>query len=43
MRAAELFSREQADQINEHEKNMVRVLTPLAKMFTGKQVVEVLS
>ena len=40
---AQLFSREQAGVITDHEANLLRVLTPILKLFTGKQVMEVSS
>lgn len=39
LRMAELFSKEQAKIINAHEANILRVMTPLLKLFTGKQCV----
>jgi hypothetical protein len=35
------FSKEQAGTIKEDETNLLRVFTPILKMFTGKQVLEV--
>lgn len=43
IRLAQLFSKEHAATNNDHEKNMLRIMNPLAKLFTGKQVVVVLS
>lgn len=37
----ELFSREHAGSINEDEANILRVFTPILKLFTAKQAMEV--
>lgn len=36
-----LFSKQQAGTIKEDDSNLLRVFTPLLKLFTGKQVLEV--
>lgn len=38
---AELISKEHSGRINEDEANIMRVFTPILKLFTGKQVMEV--
>jgi acyl-CoA dehydrogenase len=38
---AELFSKEQAGCIGEDEANLLRLFTPILKLFTGKQAMEV--
>jgi hypothetical protein len=34
----QLFSKEHAGTINDDESNLLRVFTPILKLFTGKQV-----
>jgi alkylation response protein AidB-like acyl-CoA dehydrogenase len=43
LKICELFSKEHADKINDDEANVLRVMTPLLKLFTGKQVLKVIS
>jgi putative acyl-CoA dehydrogenase len=43
LKISELFSKEHAEKINEDEANILRVMTPLLKLFTGKQVLKVVS
>ncbi|XP_041377829.1 acyl-CoA dehydrogenase family member 11-like [Gigantopelta aegis] len=38
-----LLGREDVDVASEHEKQLLRLLTPLAKLYTGKQCMEVVS
>ena len=38
---AELFSKEHAGIINDDQANMLRIFTPILKLFTAKQVLEV--
>jgi hypothetical protein len=40
---AELFSKEHAGNIGEDEANLLRVFTPILKLFTGKQAMEVVT
>jgi len=40
---AELMGREESDKASEGQGKLLRVLTPIAKLLTGKQVVQVLS
>jgi len=42
-RVVELLGREEAGELTEHEGRVLRVITPLAKLVTGKQVVAVAS
>jgi hypothetical protein len=42
-RAVELLGREEAREITEHEAQLLRLITPLAKLTTGKQAVAVAS
>lgn len=41
LKISELFSKEHAKTINDDEANILRVMTPILKLFTGKQVLEV--
>ena len=43
LKMGELFSKEQAKVIDAHEANILRVMTPILKLFTGKQSVAFLS
>lgn len=43
LRLSELFSKEQSSTINSHEANLLRVMVPLMKLFTGKEVLSFLS
>ncbi len=43
MRLAELLGREECGDATDSEQALLRILTPLAKLFTGKQVVRVCS
>lgn len=43
LRLAELLGRDECGEATESERALLRVLTPLAKLFTGKQVVAVCS
>ncbi|MBI1965988.1 MAG: acyl-CoA dehydrogenase family protein [Betaproteobacteria bacterium] len=40
---AELMGREESDKASEGQGKLLRVLTPIAKLLTGKQVVQILS
>jgi hypothetical protein len=40
---AELFSKEHAGNIGEDDANLLRVFTPILKLFTGKQAMEVVT
>lgn len=42
-RAVELLGREEAGVITEHEGRLLRLITPLAKLTTGKQAVQIAS
>ncbi len=42
-RAVELLGREEAGELTEHEAQLLRLLTPIAKLTTGKQAVQVAS
>ncbi len=42
-RAVELLGKEEANELNAHEADLLRIITPLAKLVTGKQAVEVTS
>jgi len=42
-RAVELLGREEAGVLSEHETQLLRLITPLAKLTTGKQAVQVAS
>lgn len=37
LRLCELFSKEQSNTITPHDANLLRVMTPLLKLFTAKQ------
>jgi len=43
LKISELFSKEHAGKINDDEANVLRLMTPLLKLFTGKQVLKVLT
>ena len=43
LRLSELFSKEQSQTISPHEANILRVMVPLMKLFTGKEVLGFLS
>lgn len=43
LKISELFSKEHARKINDDEGNVLRVMTPLLKLFTGKQALKVVS
>lgn len=43
LKIAELFSKEQAKIITAQEANLLRMMTPLLKLFTAKQAMEVVS
>jgi acyl-CoA dehydrogenase len=42
-RVVELLGREEAGEIHEHEAQLLRLITPIAKLTTGKQAVQVAS
>ena len=43
LKIAQIVSKEHSHCINEDEANLLRIMTPILKLFTGKQVLEVLT
>ncbi len=43
LKISELFSKEHAEKITDDEANVLRLMTPLLKLYTGKEVLKVLT